>query len=97
MFKKSSKLSKVDRKYCSCLVKVRSNKIKNPYGICTNSVYGSRKIKRNKIVGCSRFYKLNKLKKKQLYYLAKEKKLKVTNKVLKKDLIEILKTKLYKD
>ena len=40
MFKKNSKLSKVERKYCSCLVKVRSKRIKNPYGICTNSVYG---------------------------------------------------------
>ena len=46
MFKKNNKLSNVERKFCSCLVKVRSKKIKNPYGICTSSVYGSRKIKR---------------------------------------------------
>ena len=43
MIKKSAKLGFLGRKYCSCLVKVRSNKIKNPYGICTKSVYGSRK------------------------------------------------------
>ena len=49
MIKKKSKLSIVERKYCSCLAKVRP-KIKNgnPYGICTNSVYGSRSLKEPK-------------------------------------------------
>jgi len=97
MFKKNNKLSNVERKYCSCLVKVRSKKIKNPYGICTNSVYGSRKIKRKKVVRCSKYYNLSKLKKDQLYYIAKEKNLRISKKILKKQLIEILKTKLYKD
>ena len=97
MFRKNSKLSKVERKYCSCLVKVRSKRIKNPYGICTNSVYGSRKLKRNKLVRCSKYYNLDKLKKNQLYYIAKEKKLRVTKRLLKKELIDLLQTKLYKD
>ena len=47
-FKKSAKLSGIERKYCSCLVKVRSGSIK-PYGICTRSVYGSRKLKEQKL------------------------------------------------
>jgi|MDSZ01.1.fsa_nt_gb hypothetical protein len=97
MFKKKSKLSKVERKYCSCLVKVRSRKIKNPYGICTNSVYSSRKIKRDKVVRCSKYYNFNELTKNQLYYLAKEKNLRVNKRLLKKELIDLLKTKLYKD
>ena len=97
MFKKNNKLSNVERKYCSCLVKVRSKKNKNPYGICTSSVYGSRKIKRKKVVRCSKYYNLSKLKKEQLYYLAKEKNLRINKKILKKQLIDILKTKLYKD
>ena len=97
MFKKNNKLSNVERKFCSCLVKVRSKKIKNPYGICTSSVYGSRKIKRKKVVRCSKYYNLSKLKKEQLYHLAKEKNLRINKKILKNQLIEILKTKLYKD
>ena len=45
MIKKKSKLLEIEKKYCSCLSKVRSNlldkrsnKIINPYGICTKSV-----------------------------------------------------------
>ena len=76
MFKKNIKLSKVQRKYCSCLVKVRSKKIR-PYGICTTSVYESRKIKRKGNVKCSKTYRLPSLTKDQLLYLAKEKKISV--------------------
>ena len=95
-FKKSAKLSGIERKYCSCLVKVRSGSIK-PYGICTRSVYGSRKIKRTKTVKCSKGYKLPSLKKSQLVDLAKEKKLRVNNKMKKSQVISMLKEKLYKD
>jgi hypothetical protein len=94
MFKNKSKLSRVERKYCSCLVKVRSKKIPNPYGICTNSVYGSRNISRKKAVGCSKYYNLNKLKKEQLKNLAREKKLSLKSNILKKDIIELLKRKI---
>ena len=94
MFKIESKLSKVERKYCSCLVKVRSKKIRNPYGICTNSVYGSRKIKRTKNVGCSRYYNLNKLKKEQLTNLAYEKRIKIKRNMLKNEIKVLLKTKI---
>lgn len=92
MIKKNSKLSKVERKYCSCLAKVRP-KIRtqygNPYGICTNSVYGSRLLKRTKRVSCLPNYQLNKLSKKQLEAYSKEKKLPTKNKT-KKQLIRDL-------
>ena len=45
--KKKSKLKPVERRYCRCLVYVRSKKkIKSPYGICTSSVYNKQKKKR---------------------------------------------------
>ena len=97
MFNKKSNLTKVERKYCSCLVKVRSKKIKNPYGICTNSIYGSRNIKRKKVVNCSSNYKLKNLKKNQLRLLAHEKKIILNNKEKKQDIIDKLSLKLYKD
>ena len=90
MIKKSSKLSTIERKYCSCLAKVRP-KISggNPYGICTNSVYGSRSIKRTKTVSCLPNYQLNKMSKKQLVAYSIEKKINIKNKT-KKQLIRLL-------
>ena len=90
MIKKSSKLSTIERKYCSCLAKVRP-KISsgNPYGICTNSVYGSRSIKRTKTVSCLSNYQLNKMSKKQLVAYSIEKKINIKNKT-KKQLIRLL-------
>jgi len=93
MIKKSSKLSKVERKYCSCLAKVRPKigiKYGNPYGICTTSVYGSRSLKRTKRVSCLPNYQLSKLSKDQLSAYSLEKKLSVKNKT-KKQLISGLK------
>jgi hypothetical protein len=94
MFKANIKLNNVEKKYCACLVKVRSKKNRSPYGICTNSVYGSRGIKRNKVVKCSKSYNLSKLKKYQLRNLAIEKNIKKTSRLLKKELIELLETKI---
>ena len=45
---KKNYLTKKEKKYCRCLIHVRSKKIKNPYGICTNSVYNLQKKKRKK-------------------------------------------------
>lgn len=92
MFTKKAKLSKVERKYCSCLAKVRpkiGNPYGNPYGICTNSVYGSRSLKRTKRVSCLPNYQLSKLSKKQLQAYSIEKKLPIKNKT-KKQLINNL-------
>ena len=35
---KTKNLNNREKRYCSCLMKVRDTKL-NPYGICTNSVY----------------------------------------------------------
>lgn len=96
MFKKNIKLSKVQRKYCSCLVKVRSKKIR-PYGICTKSVYGSRKMKRIGNVKCSKTYTLTSLTKVQLLNLAKEKKIRVTSKMSRPKVMSMIRKKIYKD
>ena len=96
MFKKNSKLNTIQRKYCSCLVKVRS-KNTSPYGICTNSVYGSRKLKRKKNIKCSKIYKLPNLTKKQLFNLAKEKKVRVNKNMYRTRIMSLLKKKIYKD
>ena len=96
MFKKNSNLSTVQRKYCSCLLKVRSKK-NSPYGICTKSVYGSRNLKRNKTIKCSKTYKLTNLTKKQLYNLAKEKKVKVNKNTKRGTIMRLLRKKIYKD
>ena len=94
MFKKKSTLSLVNRKYCSCLVKVRSKKIRNPYGICTKSVFGSRKTKRDKVINCTQSYDIKKFKKNQLIYLLREKGLKVNNRFNKAELVNIFNTSL---
>jgi hypothetical protein len=96
MYKKNSNLSTIQRKYCSCLLKVRSKK-NSPYGICTKSVYGSRNLKRNKTIKCSKSYKIPNLTKKQLYNLAKEKKVKVSKKTNRPTLMRLLRKKIYKD
>jgi hypothetical protein len=96
MFKKNSKLNTIQRKYCSCLVKVRSKKT-SPYGICTSSVYGSRKLKRKINVKCSKTYKLPNLTKKQLFNLAKEKKVSVSKKMNRSIIMSLLRKKIYKE
>ena len=96
MFKKNSKLNNIQRKYCSCLVKVRSKK-NTPYGICTNSVYGSRKLKRRENVKCSKTYKLTSLTNNQLINLAKEKKIRVNKKMKRTKVMSLIRKKIYKD
>jgi hypothetical protein len=89
MIKKKAKLSPIERKYCSCVVKVRGKTLKNPYGICTKSVYGSRKKKRTKKVGCLKNLDIKKLSKNQLKGIILEKKIN-TNSNKKTQLINIL-------
>lgn len=92
MIKKKSKLLEIEKKYCSCLIKVRSNlldkmsnKIINPYGICTKSVYGSKNKKRDKVIRCLNNYDFNKMTRNQLKGYALEKKIRFKS---KKDLIK---------
>jgi hypothetical protein len=96
MFKKNSKLNTIQRKYCSCLVKVRSKKTR-PYGICTTSVYSSRKLKRRGNVKCSKTYKLTSLTKLQLLNLAIEKKIRVNSKMNRMYVMSLIRKKIYKD
>ena len=87
----NSDLQIVDKKYCSCLMKVRSKKNPNPYGICTDAVYGSRGLVRDKVVECSEEYNFDKYNLKMLKLYAKEKKIKGFSKMNKKELLNKLK------
>ncbi len=78
-------LTKVEQKYCSCLMHVRP-KVKNPYGICTKSVYG--KNKREKVIDCEIHYKYNKYNKKELEAFSKEKH--INSRISKDKLVNIL-------
>jgi hypothetical protein len=84
-------LDKVEKKYCSCLMKVRSKKVNNPYGICTNSVYGSRNSVRDRVINCSKHYDFKKYNLKTLKLYAKEKKIKGYSKLNRKQLLQKLK------
>jgi len=76
MIKKSSRLTNREKRYCRCLIKVRSKGIKNPYAICTNSVYNLQKQKRKTIVTCTKNYDFTKMTLKQLHSYSKKKKIK---------------------
>lgn len=88
---KTKKLSKLEKRYCSCLMKVRSKRIQNPYGICTSAVYGKEDKIRNKVIECTPYYNFKKYPLKYLKLYAKEKKIKGFSKLSKKKLIPILK------
>lgn len=87
MFKKKTRLSKREKKYCSCLMKVRGkskklkrDKIDAPYGICTNSVYNLQNKKRTKRISCLKNYDLSRFTFLQLKALAIEKKINIRKK-----------------
>ena len=90
--KKTKNLIPRERRYCSCLMQVRP-KIKNPYGICTNSVYNLQNTKRTKLVKCSKYYDFSKYNLKILRAYAKEKGIKITKKskyISKRELVNKL-------
>jgi hypothetical protein len=93
IFKSKSNLSKREKRYCRCIIKLNTKGIKNPYGICTNSVYNLQNKKRTKVVKCSKNYDLNKLTLKQLRYYAKKKNINYS-KIKKDKLISLLKKKM---
>ena len=72
--KRSARLTNIEKKYCRCLAKVRSKKLRNPYGICTRSVYNLQGKKRTKVVKCSKSYKFDDFTLTQLREYAREKK-----------------------
>ena len=73
-----------DKKYCSCLMKVRGTLKKSnprsPYAICTSSIYNKQNRKRTKRIKCSKYYKFSQYNMRQLGHYAKEKKIKLSNK-----------------
>jgi hypothetical protein len=74
LFKKRALLTKRERKYCTCLLKVREKSKINPYAICTRSLYNLQGIKRRKIVDCDYNYNYEKIPVKMLRSLATERK-----------------------
>jgi hypothetical protein len=80
IFKKRTNLSRRERKYCSCLLKVRAKSKINPYGVCTNAIYSSQGKNRNKVVNCDINYEYEKIPMNQLRSLAKERKVSIYNK-----------------
>ena len=86
--------SNIEKKYCSCVIKVRAKSLKkrsiiNPYGICTKSVYGSRNKKRTKRVDCLSMFDLNKLSYRELKSTAIEKGIKTDLRSKKKIIKEL--------
>ena len=101
MIKRNAKLNPLEKKYCRCLVKVRGkslkkNKITNPYGICTKSVYSTKGKKRSKRINCLLNLELTTLTHKQLKAIIIEKKIKPKDLRKKQELIKSLKKYLKK-
>ena len=87
---KTKNLNKLEKRYCSCLMKVRETKL-NPYGICTNSVYNLQGKTRNKVVECSKYYDFSKYSVNMLKLFLKEKNIKGISKMNKKELLNLCK------
>lgn len=80
-----NQLNILEKKFCKCLIKVRAkslkkNKIINPYGICTKSVYLTKGLKRTKKIKCLKLLNLSKMTFKELKAYAIEKKIPIRNK-----------------
>ena len=87
---KTKNLTNLEKRYCSCLMKVRDTKL-NPYGICTNSVYNLQGKTRNKVVECSKYYDFSKYSISMLKLFLKEKNIKGISKMNKKQLLKLCK------
>lgn len=83
-FLKYSRLARLDRKYCSCIMAVRHRKYKtkdkemNPYAICTSNVYLKRKKKKSKSLDCGINYDLDNYHMDYLKAYARERKIPLT-------------------
>ena len=85
----NSNLNLLNKKYCSCLMKVRKTQ-PNPYGICTNAIYKSKKSIKNRPIDCVKHYNFETYDVKTLKAFA-EKKIKGFSKMNRKDLLKSLK------
>ena len=89
---KTKKLNPREKRYCSCLMKVRvKEKTINPYGICTAAVYNKQGLTRDKVIKCSKHYDLSRYPLRILRPYAKEKKIKNYSKLTRKELLKQLK------
>jgi hypothetical protein len=81
LFSKKAPLTRRERRYCSCLLDVRSKRLPyNPYAVCTKSVYNSQGVSRKKRVDCDPNYNLNAVPLDSVRALAEEKKISLMNK-----------------
>jgi hypothetical protein len=79
-FLKYARLARVSRKYCSCVMEVRkkSNGSINPYAVCINSVYKTRKLKKPYNLECGLNYDLDSYSLEHIQQYAKEKNIPLT-------------------
>jgi hypothetical protein len=76
LFTQKAPLTKRERRYCSCLLDVRSKRLPyNPYAVCTQSVYNSQGVKRKNRVDCDPNYNYNVIPLNSIRALAEEKKI----------------------
>ena len=87
---KTKKLNPREKRYCSCLMKVRRQGIKNPYGICTSAVYTKQGEVRDKMIKCTVYYDFSKYPLNILRPFAREKKIKNYDSLKRKDLLKEL-------
>ena len=87
---KTKKLTPREKRYCSCLMKVRGKGIDNPYGICTSAVYINQGEVKDKMIPCTIHYDLKKYPLKILRPYAKEKKIKNFNTLKRPQLLKEL-------
>jgi hypothetical protein len=81
LFSKRAPLTRRERRYCSCLLDVRSKRLPyNPYAVCTKSVYNSQGVSRKKRLDCDPNYNLNAVPIDSVRALAEEKKISLMNK-----------------
>lgn len=88
---RTKKLNPREKRYCSCLMKVRGKGIDNPYGICTSAVFINQGFTKNKMIPCTIHYDLKKYPLKILRPYAKEKKIKNFNTLKRSQLLKELK------
>lgn len=87
---KTKKLSSLEKRYCSCLMKVRDSQT-SPYGICTSAVYNKQGLTRNKVVKCGKYYDFSAYTVPMIKSYLKERKIKGISKLNKKQLLKLLK------
>ncbi len=100
LFTKKAPLTRRERKYCSCLLQVRSKRLPyNPYAVCTNSVYNSQGVSRTKKVDCDPNYNYDVIPINSVRALAEEKKISIMGKkgmATKKILVDRISRKIMK-